>query len=343
MTSRITRLAPVAALLLAALVLAGCSTHASARSTSTAGARVAPVLLGAHNDTSTPFNLVSVPALTRHRYDGRALRLDRVLTRTLAFTRYAVSYRSGDLRITGVMDVPTRAGRAPLVVLAHGWTDPARYRTGGMIERERVTLAENGFVAFQIDYRNHGGSSRETGDVVARPLGYPEDLVNAVRAVRLANLPFVDASRVGLFGRSMGGGVVLNALAARPHLAQAAVLYSPVSSSAVDTYRRWVRPDPVLKARVNQVYGSPATRPGFWAKASSRTYLGRLDLPVQIHHGTADDVCPVRWSRATAAALRAGGDQDVTLYTYPGEDHRFGPAWGRFMNRAVTFLRANLA
>ncbi|RYU09471.1 alpha/beta hydrolase family protein [Nocardioides iriomotensis] len=306
MTSRITRLVPV--LLLAALVLGACASQPPVRSATPAGARVAPVLLGAHNDTSTPFNLVSVPALTRHRYDGRALRLDRVLTRTLAFTRYAVSYRSG-----------------------------------GMIERERVTLAENGFVAFQIDYRNHGGSTRESGDVVARPLGYPEDLVNAVRAVRRARLPFVDATRVGLLGRSMGGGVVLNALAARPRLAQAAVLYSPVSSSAVDTYRRWVRPDPVLRARVTEVYGSSATRPGFWATASARTYLDRLDLPVQIHHGTADDVCPVRWSRATAAALRAGGNRDVTLYEYAGEDHRFGPAWGRFMNRAVIFLRAELA
>lgn len=342
MTSRITRLGLVPALLLA-LALGACSPAAPARPTSAAGARVAPVLLGAHNDTSTPFNLVSVPALTRHRYDGRALRLERVLTRTLAFTRYAVSYRSGELRITGVMDVPTRAGRAPLVVLAHGWTDPARYRSGGMIERERATLAENGLVALQIDYRNHAGSTRESGDVVARPLGYPEDLVNAVRAVRRAGLPFVDAGRVGLFGRSMGGGVVLNALAARPHLARAAVLYSPVSSSAVDTYRRWVRPEPVLRARVNQVYGSPAERPRFWAEAGSRSYLDRLDLPVQIHHGTADDVCPVRWSRATAAALRAGGDHDVTLYEYPGEDHRFGPAWGRFMHRAVTFLRAELA
>ena len=330
-------------LLLAALALTACASASPGRSAVPSGARVAPVLLGAHNDTSTPFNLVSVPALTRHRYDGRGMRLERVLTRTLAFTRYAVSYRSGPLRISGVMDVPTRAGRAPLVVLAHGWTDPARYRSGGMIERERVTLAENGFVALQIDYRNHAGSTRETGDVVTRPLGYPEDLANAVRAVRRARLPFVDATRVGLLGRSMGGGVVLNALAARPGLAQAAVLYSPVSSSAVDTYRRWVRPDPVLRARVTEVYGSPASRPGFWARASARSYLDRLTLPVQIHHGATDDVCPVRWSRATAASLRAGGNRRVTLYEYPGEDHRFGPAWGRFMHRAVTFLRAELA
>jgi len=301
----------------------------------------APVLLGAHNDTSTPFNLVSLPALIEHRYDGRNLRLTRVLARELSFTRYAVSYRSGRLTVTGVMNVPTRPGRHPLVVIAHGYGDPTRYTTGGMLEREQTYLAENGFVAFQIDYRNHAGSTREDVDPVARPLGYPADLVDAVRAVRRADLPFVDASRIGLFGRSMGGGVVLNALAARPHLARAAVLYSPVSSRAADNYDRWVRDDPGLRRRVVAGYGTPQDNPRFWAEASSRRYVDRVDVPLQIHHGTADGTCPVSWSRATTAALRAAG-KDVTLVEYPGEDHRFDRSWSRFMHRAVTFLRARL-
>jgi uncharacterized protein len=301
----------------------------------------APVLLGAHNDTSTPFNLVSLPALIEHRYDGRGLRLTRVLARELSYTRYAVSYRSGPLSLTGVMNVPTRPGRHPLVVIAHGYGDPARYIPGGMLEREQTYLAENGFVAFQIDYRNYAGSTREDVDPVARPLGYPADLVDAVRAVRRAGLPFVDTSRIALFGRSMGGGVVLNALAARPRLARAAVLYSPVSSRAADNYDRWVRDDPGLRRRVVAGYGTPRDNPRFWAEASSRTYVDRVDVPLQIHHGTADGTCPVSWSRATAEALRAAG-KDVTLVEYSGEDHRFDRSWSLFMHRAVTFLRARL-
>jgi dipeptidyl aminopeptidase/acylaminoacyl peptidase len=296
---------------------------------------------GAHNDTSTPFNFVSVPALTEHRFDGRRLRLERVLLSTLALTRYAVSYRSGALRVTGVMDVPTRSGRHPLVVLAHGWTDTDRYTSGSMLERERSLLAENGFAALQIDYRNHAGSSRESGDPVADPLGYPEDLVNAVRAVKRARLSFVDTRRIGLFGRSMGGGVVLNALAARPHLADAAFLYAPVSSRAADNYHRWVRGDTDLQARVAAAYGTPSSGRDTWRRASSRRYLDRVDLPVLIAHGTADATCPVEWSRATAAALRKGGGS-VELVEYPGQGHKFDQAWAPMMHRAVTFLRARL-
>ena len=326
---------------LLALGLTGLLAACSPASSQTLAPGTTTVLAGAHNDTSTPFNLVSLPALSRHRYDGGALRLTRVLGHQLAFTRYAVRYRSDGLRITGVMTVPNRPGRHPLVVLAHGWADPARYTSGSMLEREQAALAENGFVAFQTDYRNYARSSRESGDPVARPVGYPADLVNAVLAVKRARLPFVDSSRVGLFGRSMGGGVVLDALAARPGLARAAVLYAPVSSRAADTYRRWVVPDPALLARVTAAYGSPASRPALWRQASARPYLDRVTALLQIHHGTADAMCPVGWSEATAAALRGHGG-DVTLYEYDGQGHRFGRSWPLFMHRAVTFLRARL-
>jgi uncharacterized protein len=324
--------------LAALVVVAGCGLRAP---DPLAAAQAAVVVAAAHNDTTTPFNFVSVPALRAHRFDGRGLRLERVLVRDLALTRYAVSYRSGDLGITGVMDVPTRAGRHPLVVLAHGWTPPDRYTSGSMLERERRALAEEGFVALQIDYRNHAGSTRESSGPVSRPLGYPEDLVNAVLAVRRAALPFVDAGRVGLFGRSMGGGVVLNALAARPGLADAAFLYSPVSSSAADNYRRWVVPEPALRSRVEAAYGTPETRPRVWRQAGSRSYLDRVDVPVLVVHGTADTTCPVRWSRATVAALRAGGGE-AQLVEYAGEGHRFEAAWSPMLHRALTFFRARL-
>ena len=336
------RTSPLARALLAGLglLLAASLTACVPASSQTVGHRVEPVL-GAHNDTSTPFNLVSVPALTKARYDGRGLRLTRVLARELAFTRYAASYRSGRLLVTGVLDVPTRPGRHPVVVMAHGWWPPSGYTTGSMLGRESELLAARGYVTFRPDYRNYGGSSLEDATDPVHPLGYPQDLVNAVLALREAALPFADTGRMAYFGRSMGGGVVLQALAARPRLVDAAVLYSPVSSSAVDTYERWVVPEPGLLAKVTAAYGTPRTRPAFWRQASARTYLGRVHVPVQVHHGTADTMCPVGWSRATVATLRRDGD-DARLFTYPGEPHRFGASWPLFMHRAAGFLDAHL-
>lgn len=291
----------------------------------------------AHNDTSTPFNLVSLPALIEHEYDGRDFRVDHVVAEELASTRYHVSYHSGDLEISGQLSVPRRRGKHPLVVLAHGYERPATYRSGVALAREAAYLVALGYVVLLPDYRNHAASDRDSAEPVARPLGYTEDLVNAVLAIRRARLPYVDVDRVGLLGRSMGGGVALNAAEARPDLFDALVLYSPVSSSAADNYQRWVAGSGALDDRVLAAYGSPGDNPGFWREASARGYLNRVDVPVQVHHGVADPVCPVSWSRVTVAALRRAG-QSVEYFEYPGEDHRFDQGWPAMVERVAGFL-----
>jgi len=326
--------------LLLLLTLVASPFHRPVEASTAAPARTA-LPRAAHNDTSTPFNLVSLPALIRHRFDGHRFELGRVLSETLTATRYRISYTSGDLRITGLLSVPKREGRAPLVVLAHGFHRVQTYRTERVSRREINHLTSRGYVVLMPDYRNFGASDRETSRPVARPLGYPEDLVNAVLALRRARLPFVDTSRVGVLGRSMGGGVALSAVSARPALFDALALYSPISSSAGDVYRRWVRGNDPLDARVRATYGRPATRPVLWRKASSRSFVHRVDVPVQVHHGTADPVCPVRWSGKTVAALRQAG-QTVEYYRYPGEDHTFGPGWPAMAQRLGDFFDAHV-
>lgn len=310
-------------------------------STSVSGQVRAGVVAAAHNDTSTPFNLVSLPALIEHRYDGRAFRVGPVVAEQLASTTHTVSYRSGDLLVSGQLSVPRRPGRFPLLVLAHGWEDPATYHSGAALAREQSYFAGQGYVVLLPDYRNYGDSDRETAAPVAHPLGYTEDVVNAVLAVRAAHLPYLDTSRAGLLGRSMGGGVALAAVEARPRLFDALVLYSPVSSAASDNYERWVAGQGALDARVVATYGAPEENPEFWREASARSYLRRVDLPVQVHHGTADDVCPVWWSRTTVAALRRAG-QGVEYHEYPGEGHRFEKAWPVMAERVANFLSAHV-
>lgn len=297
----------------------------------------APPGSAAHNDTTTPFNLVSLPALIEHEYDAGPLRVGHLVADEHGSRRYHVSYRSGSLSISGQLSVPRRPGRFPLVVLAHGYESPATYRSGVALSREQTYLAARGYVVLLTDYRNHAESDRDGTEPVAEPLGYPEDVVNAILATRRARLPFVDTSRVAVVGRSMGGGVALAAVAARPRLVDALVLYSPVSSDAADNYRRWVAGRPDLDARVRASYGTPGENPGIWRRASVRNYAGRVDVPVQVHHGLADEVCPVAWSRATVTALRDAG-QTVEYFEYPDEGHRLDAGWSTMARRIAGFL-----
>lgn len=287
---------------------------------------------------------VSLPALARKDFDGGRLRLGEEVARTARHRQYAVSYRGGGLTLSGRLAVPEGPGPFPAVVLVHGYIDPAAYVNGQGMTRERAWFGEHGYVALHVDYRGHAGSDPDASEGLDMRLGYTEDVVNAVHALRSWDGP-VDDERVALVGRSMGGGVVYNALAVQPGLVDAAVVFAPVSSDAVENFERWIRPDPgrgTAARRILRAYGEPSEQPDFWAGISARTYFGDITEPVLIHHGTSDDSCPIRWSRSTARLMERAG-VDVTMRTYRGEEHAFGPQWGLSMERTGRFLRRHLS
>lgn len=285
---------------------------------------------------------VSLPALMAEEYDGRGLRLGQVLARTSDYTRRAVTYRSGDLRISGIMNVPRGDGPFPVLVLLHGYIDPAFYVTGQGLMREQDYLARRGYVVLHTDYRGHAGSDDDPAAERRLRLGYTEDAVNAVLAVKRSPLPFLDGERVGLLGRSMGGGVTYNTLVATPGLVDAAVVFAPVSSRTADNFDRWIRDErPGLAGQIARRHGLPEDNPDFWRGVSPRTYFDRVTEPLLIHHGTSDDTCPIRWTRASLAALHRAGN-DARLFVYDGEEHAFGPQWPLSMRRTVAFFDRHL-
>jgi dipeptidyl aminopeptidase/acylaminoacyl peptidase len=287
---------------------------------------------------------VSLPALFDKRYDGRGLRLGDVLVRTDAYTQRAVTYRSDGLRISGVMNLPAGAGPFPVLVLAHGYIDPAVYLTGQGLRREQDWLARAGYAVLHVDYRNHAGSDRDPRADERLRLGYTVDVINAVHAVRRSGMRRLDTERVGLLGRSMGGGVVYNVLVVAPGLVEAAVVFAPVSSRTEDNFDRWIRGEPGragLSRRIIRAYGAPEENKAFWRGVSPRTYFGRITEPVLIHHGTADESCPIRWSRRSLAALERAG-VDARMFTYRGEPHAFLAAWPTSMRRTVRFFERHL-
>ncbi|WP_152966677.1 alpha/beta hydrolase family protein, partial [Gulbenkiania mobilis] len=71
---------------------------------------------------------------------------------------------------------------------------------------------------------------------------------------------------------------------------------------------RWTRSDRrELASRIERTHGSPEDDPQFWSDISPRSYFDRVTEPVLLHHGTADESCPIRWSRETRDALRDAG------------------------------------
>lgn len=277
-------------------------------------------------------------------YDGRQLRVGRVLARTSAYTRHSATYKSGELTISGIMNVPTGDGPFPVLILNHGYIDPDIYTSGRGLAREQDYLARRGYVVLHTDYRNHAQSDDDPETDLRLRLGYTEDVVNAVLAIKGSSLRYLDRERVGLLGRSMGGGITYNVLVVKPGLVDAAVVFAPVSSDTVDNFNRWTRGQSERRRLAKSVigrYGSPEGNPAFWRNVSPVNFFGRVSEPLLIHHGTADESCPISWSRETLAVLERL-DKDAKLFVYDGEPHAFGAAWPTSMQRTVAFFDKHL-
>ena len=286
--------------------------------------------------TDTP----SLANLMRADFDGRGLRVLRTEYRTDAYTRQQVTYESNGTTVSGVLVRPHGKGPFPAVVLNHGYIDPSYYVTGQGLAREQDWLARAGFVVLHTDYRGHAAGD-PAGDLERETrLAYARDSINAVLA--LEKQPYVDADRTAMLGRSMGGGVTLDALVAAPGLVDAAVIYASVSSSFLDNLRRWTIPErPAAAQELFDRFGTPRQSPAFYRGLSPRTYFDRITEPVLMFHGRADSTCPPVWSRTTHRLLERSG-VDATLVEYPGEEHAFYLRWQDSIVRTVQFLRRQL-
>lgn len=282
----------------------------------------------------------SLPAMFDDDITGGSLRRVGARQDFGAYTRQEVRYRSGDLTISGLLLVPDGRGPHRAVVLNHGYIEPSVYRNGQGMAREQDYLAREGYVVLHTDYRGHAGSDNVGPVERELRLGYARDAIAAVKALRA--LDEVDPDRIGMLGRSMGGGVTMNALVAEPDIVKAAVIHSSVSSRFVDNYRRWTVPNRSESGRtIVRRWGSIKANPKFWRDLSPRTYASRIEADLLMVHGALDEQCPLRWARSTERAFTKAGVA-VDLVVYDREGHTFAGQWADKMRRTVDFLDKRL-
>lgn len=280
---------------------------------------------------------VSIPGLAEYQPTGRDLRIGRVLDDNSAYARHYVTYRSDELTISGILNIPKGDGPFPVLFLNHGYIDPAVYTNGRGLRREQDYFSRRGYAVLHSDYRCHADSDCPSDDPLAQRLFYAKDVINAVEAVRASGDPRLSAERFGMLGHSMGGGVAQTIMVAKPDLVRAVVLYAPVSSDYRDSFERYTqrRPDDVNV--ITEMYGQPDENVDFWDNLGPRYFFDRITVPVEIYQGTADADVPKSWSDETAARLEAAG-KDVTYHVFDGQPHEFTSSWTTFMQRSTAFF-----
>jgi dipeptidyl aminopeptidase/acylaminoacyl peptidase len=141
---------------------------------------------------------------------------------------------------------------------------PTTFTEPGPAQYNRA-LANLGFVVVTLDARGTPGRSKAFHDVVFRKWGTFEiaDHAGAIRQLG-ARLPFMDLTRVGIWGRSWGGHYALRALAQAPDLYVAASVevpgFDPVGNQLYETYLGLPQQNAALYDQANAILLAPKVR-----------------------------------------------------------------------------------
>ncbi|HBI33805.1 MAG TPA: peptidase S9 [Candidatus Moranbacteria bacterium] len=286
----------------------------------------------------------SIPVMSEKEFQGSDLQLVKVLNKNDFYTRYSITYKSEDFKISGILNVPVGKGPFPVLFLNHGFIDPKFYTNGQGLKREQDFFARNGYVVLHSDYRNHALSDFDPENDVRPRSGYVEDILNAISAVKKSEFTFFDKENIGMLGHSMGGGITLNVMVTKPDIAKAYVLLAPINADYKVNFDKWVIPDEDFSGIAEEFYAQYGTieeNPQFWKSISAINYLDKIKSPVMLHQGAKDEDVPVQWSRQLFQDLKNAG-KEITYYEYPEGPHTFINEQSLVMQRTLEFFDKTL-
>jgi carboxymethylenebutenolidase len=206
------------------------------------------------------------------------------------------AFVSGGASITVERFGTEGAGDRPAVLLLHGADGPGeRYRIAARL------VASGGYAVFLIHYLDRTGERRASFNTIGRNLpAWSATIRDAITYA--ARQPGVDASRIGLFGVSLGGGLAL-ASAAQDDRVRVVIDYFGFAPQALD---------------------------------------GAKLPPTLVLHGEQDRVVPVSNAHAVQSILRAHGvPHEVKIYPGEGHGFR-GAAQIDAAQRINAFLDRHL-
>jgi len=164
-------------------------------------------------------------------------------------------------------------------------------------------LAQMGFIVIMVDARGTPERSKAFQDVVYGKFGTNEIPDHAAAIKQLASeRPYMDLSRVGIYGGSWGGYMTLRAMFTAPDVYHVGVATSPI-------------PDPSTAGTLHEIYlGLPGYNNDALKEADNTPKAANLQGKLLVVHGTSDSGCRTGLQMQLAEALiRAGKFFDLIM------------------------------
>ncbi len=208
----------------------------------------------------------------------------------------------------------------PLIVHVYGepFGQNVRDIWGGARQLWHTMLAQQGAVVVCID--NRGTPSprgREFRKIVNKQIGIlaPADQAKAVQKL-VADSPYLDANRIGVWGWSGGGSMTLHALLQYPDLYKTGIAVAPVPDMSLY--------DTIYEERYMKL---PKDNAENYKKGSPITYAKNLKGNLLVIHGSGDDNCHIQGVEKLVNEF-VKHDKQFSLMIYPNRSHSISEGEG---------------
>jgi dipeptidyl-peptidase 4 len=201
----------------------------------------------------------------------------------------------------------------PVLIYVYG--EPAGQtvldRWGGKSHLWHRMLAERGYVVMSFDNRGTPAPrGRDWRKVVYRQVGILASDEQAAALERvLAQRPYLDSQRVGIWGWSGGGSMSLNAIFKYPKLYHTAMAVAPVANQRLY--------DTIYQERY---MGLPDDNVDGYLQGSSINFVKQLEGNLLLVHGTADDNVHYQITEMLIDEL-IRHNKRFTMMAYPNRSH----------------------
>lgn len=298
-----------------------------------------------------PTENLSVPSLRQIEYQSTIIDTE-VLRDYPSYTSNLATYTSENFRINALLTIPKGDmpdGGWPAIVFVHGYIPPSLYKTTERYVDYVDALARSGFVVFKIDLRGHGESEGNASGAYFSG-DYVIDTLNARAA--LAATDYVHDEKIGLWGHSMAGNVVMRAIAVDTTIPAAVIwagavyTYEDMQQYGIDdnSYRPPTDSSERRRARdtLFETFGQVSLENEFWQSVTPITYAPEMNTAVQVHHAKNDTVVSIEYSRTLLTLLKEAG-VSVELFEYELGGHDIeGSSFSQAMQRTIEFYRTHL-
>jgi dipeptidyl-peptidase-4 len=193
-------------------------------------------------------------------------------------------------------------------------------------------LASQGYIISVVDNRGTGRKGAIFKKSTYLELGLLESTDHAYAAKQMAKLPYVDASRIGIWGWSFGGYMSSSAITKHSDVFKAAVAVAPVT--------HWKFYDNIYTERYLR---RPIDNPLGYENNSPLNFTDGIKGNYLLVHGTGDD--NVHWQNSAEminAMIKSGAKYDSEVY--PNRNHGIGDRAASFhlYRRMTNFILEKL-